>query len=187
MVNIDDFLERSNWFDYQQFYTYVSTLGYKTFVEIGVWKGHSISFLAKLLKDTDPLIYAVDLWEKTTDRAVKKIEEIPFIYKIYRKNLELAGVSHLINDIQADSSEAAQLFQNSSVDFVFIDASHDYNSVKRDIGAWLPKIKPGGMISGHDYNEISPGVIRAVEELFHGTHDVYQDGVWLVEIPKIIK
>jgi hypothetical protein len=67
------------------------------------------------------------------------------------------------------SLEAAQDVADESLDFVFIDADHSYECCLADIKAWLPKIKPGGFISGHDYdNPDYPqfGVKRAVEEVF---------------------
>jgi predicted O-methyltransferase YrrM len=53
------------------------------------------------------------------------------------------------------------------LDFVFIDADHSYEGCKADIEAWFPKVKPGGLLSGHDYdNPDFPefGVKRAVDE-----------------------
>jgi hypothetical protein len=49
---------------------------------------------------------------------------------------------------------------------IYIDASHDYISVKEDINLWLPKLKPGGVICGDDYILGWPGVIQAVDEVF---------------------
>jgi predicted O-methyltransferase YrrM len=60
------------------------------------------------------------------------------------------------------SLEAAAQFEDNSIDFVFIDAAHEYEFVKEDIAAWYPKVKPGGLFAGHDYNWT--GVHKAVSE-----------------------
>ena len=49
------------------------------------------------------------------------------------------------------SADASQLFSDQSVDFVFIDARHSYDAVLEDLKAWWPKIRPGGILAGHDY------------------------------------
>jgi len=54
----------NNWFNYQSFYDYIASIShFNTFVEIGVWKGHSISYLARQLRNRNVRIYAVDLFE----------------------------------------------------------------------------------------------------------------------------
>ena len=60
------------------------------------------------------------------------------------------------------SVEAAQLVRNGSLDVVYVDARHDYRSVKEDMGLWWSKLCRGGVLSGHDL--IWPGVRRAVVE-----------------------
>ena len=47
-----------------------------------------------------------------------------------------------------------------------MDAAHDYESVKKDIETWLPKMKEGSIMTGDDYNSSWTGVIRAVDEVF---------------------
>jgi hypothetical protein len=64
------------------------------------------------------------------------------------------------------SLEAAKLYPDNSLDFVLIDASHDYPSVHADILAWLPKVKSGGILAGDDLPWF--GVKRAVDELLPG-------------------
>jgi hypothetical protein len=64
------------------------------------------------------------------------------------------------------SVEAAKLYKDKSLDVVFIDANHSYESVRDDIEAWLPKVKMGGIIAGHDYTLNWPGVLQAVNEKF---------------------
>ena len=55
-------------------------------------------------------------------------------------------------------------YKDSSLDFVFLDASHTYEDVKADIQAWKPKIKKGGYLGGHDFQIDFPGVVQAVQE-----------------------
>jgi predicted O-methyltransferase YrrM len=71
--------------------------------------------------------------------------------------------------IKSKSLDAVNLFSDQSLDFVFIDASHEYEDVKNDINAWFPKVKVGGVLAGHDYyenNDFAPGVKMAVNEIF---------------------
>jgi len=67
------------------------------------------------------------------------------------------------------SEKAVTYFKDETLDFVYIDANHSYESCKQDIALWWPKVKKGGIFSGHDYlNEELPegsfGVKRAVDE-----------------------
>ena len=67
------------------------------------------------------------------------------------------------------------------VDFVFIDAEHTYEGVRDDIIAWSPKVRPGGIIAGHDYTpERFPGVVAAVDEAFPNAITATSDLVWWV-------
>lgn len=79
--------------------------------------------------------------------------------------------------IREESVRASKRFKNNSLDMVFIDAIHLYENVKEDIQAWLPKIKSGGIISGDDYSDSFPGVIKAVQEIF-GKNFAAHDNIW---------
>jgi hypothetical protein len=85
--------------------------------------------------------------------------------------------------IISDSIAAARLFSEASLDWVHLDARHDYASVKADLEAWLPKIKPGGWLSGDDYDEQKwPDVVKAVGELLpHAGLWSKQQWRWIVE------
>lgn len=167
---IDDFLNTDNWFNYQEFYDMVANKKeYKIYVEVGVWKGHSISYLANKIKKTNKeniKIYAVDLfedsyqWENNTNLN----SQFPIIYEIYNKNLSLSETRDDIIDLKGFSWEMSSNFEDKSIDFIYIDADHEYESVVKDINAWLPKLKIGGMISGHDYPNFI-GVKKAVDEI----------------------
>ena len=56
-----------------------------------------------------------------------------------------------IHFLKMKSTEAAGTFEDEALDWVYIDARHDYISVLEDMNAWWPKVKPGGLFSGHDY------------------------------------
>jgi hypothetical protein len=72
-------------------------------------------------------------------------------------------VADMITVIEGDSAESAELLDDASLAFCYIDAAHDYESVKRDILAWRSKVKPDGILAGHDYQY--PDVEKAVKEL----------------------
>lgn len=86
--------------------------------------------------------------------------------------------------IRMDSLKAAALFPDGTLDFVFIDADHSYEGCAADIAAWLPKVKVGGVLCGHDYeNTDFPkfGVRRAVDQLL-GTVELGENFTWFKHI-----
>lgn len=89
------------------------------------------------------------------------------------------------------SEEAAKTIPNASLDFVFIDADHSYAGCTADINRWLPKLKPGGLLSGHDYGNTSYdgfGVTQAVDE-FVADRGLYlelgDNYTWFVRMPAV--
>jgi len=96
-------------------------------------------------------------------------EHIPIIEKhggsildTFKANIKAAKVDHMITIIQSDSAEAASQFEDLSVDGLYVDAAHEYEPVCRDLEAWIPKVKKGGILSGHDYQH--EPVKQAVDE-----------------------
>lgn len=86
------------------------------------------------------------------------------------------------------SVEAAALINDGSLDFVFLDADHSYEGLKADIAAWLPKVKPGGWLCGHDYkNHMDQfdfsGVDRAVDEAFGDLVETDDNFTWFFKCP----
>lgn len=133
-------------------------------VEVGVRCGQSAAYLAvELINNNVPCILdLVDISSKNE----------------YLDNLKL--VQHVIGKCHEymNSWDVANKYDNESLDFVFLDGDHSYEGLKKDIMAWLPKVKKdGGIIAGHDfsYNQY-PGIIQAVQEQFEywnvwrGTH-----------------
>ena len=183
--NFEQLLRSDNWFNYADFYAWVvENHNVEKVVEVGSWKGHSISFLAnKLLEKGEPFeLFAVDLWEKLPkdnelwDSCGQQIE---YLYDVYTTNLQRAGVRGHVFDIIGDSADSAKHFDDASLDFVFIDASHDAVSVEKDIKAWKRKVKKGGIIAGHDVSQ--DGVRSSVEKIFDSVKQ-FDGDVWYTTV-----
>ncbi|HEV7682567.1 MAG TPA: class I SAM-dependent methyltransferase [Pyrinomonadaceae bacterium] len=99
------------------------------------------------------------------------------------QNVLACGYGETITLIIADSLRASGLFPDASVDWVHLDARHDYDSVRKDIQAWLPKLKHGGWLSGDDYDEVKwPEVVRAVGDILPGAKP-WSTGQWRWIVP----
>ena len=150
--------------------------------EIGVYQG----LLSKRLLENIPdlLLFMIDPWSPNTYKHDERLHK-KFDLQC-KKNYELArGVMHKFKPrasiIKKTSIEAADtIFPDNYFDFVFIDADHRYDFVKADIQAWLPKVKKGGWICGHDYPN-APGVIQAVDEIFPNA-EIDSDFTWFVRV-----
>lgn len=160
------------------------------FVEIGAYLGKSTCFLAEKLIESgkDIELNIVDNWvgHPSDVGLAKEIKQFGNIYDIFIENMTKANVINKLNIIRGDSTETADLFNDDSVDFIFIDAAHDYESVKNDITAWLPKIKQTGIISGHDYGNLVPtGVDQAVDEIFNNKIKIVEN-IWMVDLGEVL-
>jgi predicted O-methyltransferase YrrM len=88
----------------------------------------------------------------------------------------------LVKKIKMKSSNCVDMFDNESIDFIYIDGNHQYEFVKKDLINYVPKIKEGGIIAGHDYggNPHTIGTKRAIDEFFENPPlRVYKDTSWL--------
>ena len=158
------------------------------FVEIGTFLGRSLSYLAVEIINSGKNIRldAVDTWEGSPLEPFQQEQNEVIdktLYDDFLKNIE--PVKDYINVVKSDSVEASKLYEDESLDFIFIDASHHYEFVKADIQAWYPKLKKGGYIGGHDYDPPSRtpngihGVFHAVNEIFPGDFDVVDEVSWI--------
>jgi predicted O-methyltransferase YrrM len=135
-------------------------------VEVGTWMGRST--VALLSRCPDGALYAVDTWAGTPG-DVEQAKLYPDPEAAYRTFLAYLGDqidAGQVRVMRMDSREAAAVLLaecGADFDLVFIDADHSYEGCRGDIGAYLPLVKPGGIISGHDFHW--PGVERAAREL----------------------
>ena len=159
---------------------------HRKIVEVGSFHGRSTRALAD---NTDGIVEAVDTWEGSPEH--KGMPETENMIEKFLVNLDDL-LSEKVKVIKSESLNAAELFARNEarVDMVFLDAMHDYESVKADILAWKPLLAPGGLLCGHDFGDVPNenvkadgewGVTRAVQELLPG----FQRGpgsLWYVEL-----
>jgi hypothetical protein len=146
------------WCDYREFYTMVAKLlpSNSVAVEIGSWMGQSIIHFCQRLQDIGKVVnvHCVDTFLGEQNQAAHLdivANHGGSIRHVFEANIKGAGVADMITIHQGDSAASADDFEDGSLDFIYIDAAHDYESVKKDLAAWFPKLKPGGIFSGHDY------------------------------------
>ncbi len=154
---------------------HIREFGFRVGVELGVSSGET--FFKVLDANPNLFLYGVDTWilQKDNDTEDYDKEGIPLEQrkKTVFSLLPLYPLRCKIYEERTD--KAHEHFENDSLDFIFIDADHSYESVKRDIKLWTPKVKTTGMIFGHDLNWGT--VARAVGESFHHFY-INADCVW---------
>jgi len=141
------------------------------FVEIGAWMGVSTRYMGGLIKDTKIVFDVVDHFRGEPESGYQqKVVKLygGSIYEQFKLNMEKAECWTSINKVHIEySNEAVKHYKDKSLDFVYIDASHDYESVYQDIKNWIKKVKEGGIIAGDDYNSFEE-VKEAVNTFFKG-------------------
>lgn len=121
-----------------------------TVIEVGSWLGSSTRFIAERLPKGAKL-YAVDTWLRSPDEEVHMQDaRLPFLFQLFLSNVKHAGLTDVIIPIRMTSIEASKAL-NINADLIYIDASHDTESVYNDIMAWLPHLKKDGIFCGDDW------------------------------------
>ncbi len=154
----------------------------KSIVEIGVNRGETSQLFRNLFPQAQ--LFLVDPWQLTSNYLLSGTP-------ISRKNRHYAQAYHHVSTLFQDdpqvtiyrmpSTQAAALVPNE-IDLVFIDGNHEYAEVKQDIQSWLPKVRRGGLLAGHDYAPNIPmfsGVKAAVDEKFGTKIILGKDRLWI--------
>lgn len=162
-------------------------------VEVGVFAGQ---MSAALLRGGSGHLWMVDSWEAggagywgdsgDWHAGLNEASQDEFMRQAY-KRVAFAGKRATI--LRMRSTDAAPLLHDTSLDYVFIDADHSHLGCAADIAAWRSKVKPGGWLCGHDYENVDfPkfGVTQAVNEFVAKEGLELQIGAnfcWFVRIP----
>lgn len=174
------YTEITGFFDYTKTFEFlVSNIPDRgRFVECGAWLGKSSSFLCDLCNSTNKNIdlWIVDSWLGSSNElnTSHKLATMKDIYQIFLDNMG----SRKFNHIRGLSQDVNKFFADKSCDVVFIDMEHTYKAVKNDIQMWLPKIKSGGFLAGHDYmaKQWKEDVQKAVHESFGDKINIISQG-----------
>lgn len=165
--------------------TLLTRMRASTICEVGVRDGeHFRALLVPCVKSA----VAIDPWKETglrsqndDSRAERELEAQ------YQNACALAKADRRVQVVRAFSPTASEQFADGHFDLVYIDADHTEAAVYADLTAWWPKVRPGGVLSGHDYcrvtlpNRVQFGVVEAVDR-FVAEHSlrltVVNDGAW---------
>jgi predicted O-methyltransferase YrrM len=151
--------------------------GKRCIVEVGVFEGQTSRLLASRI-DAGGMLYLVDPFPRST--LFERLSGLSFAEWIAHREVRLyAAKVCFIRETSADA--AAQLALDGKVDLVFIDARHDYDSVREDFLLWQRKLRPEGVIAMHDSRPCAvrpdldgqAGSVRLADELLRGCH-----GAW---------
>jgi hypothetical protein len=141
-------------------------------VEVGVWRGDYSRLIVGALAPTkfygvDPYQIFEDYKDQPDPVEFANQQNLDRLHdRVVNNYRSLPGTSLM----RSTGIQAAQQFDDNSIDFVYIDGDHTYEFVSKDIAAWWPKVRAGGILSGHDYTPGNPrkghvyGVIEAVTE-----------------------
>lgn len=162
--------------------------------EIGVFRG---SLSRRLLVRPDLRLFMVDSWGEYRDGYAESGDYVAGLSTADLRDARDAAESHTRfaeerrTICQGDSVRSADDFEAGRLDFVFIDADHTLDACRADINAWAPKLKPGGLLCGHDYDRpdlpnVKWGVKQAVDEFAEAyglTVELGGDHTWFIRMP----
>lgn len=162
---------------------YFKSLGFKVGVEIGVFKGD----YTKVLAQSGIRIYGIDPWLAYGEYDYQRWQNYQdHNYKIAKDKLNSYPNVTLI---KKTSMDALSDFEDSSIDFVYIDGNHRFKWVAEDICEWAKKVRKGGIIAGHDYAYFKhryPGGGCQVHEVVDAFVKAYELNFWILGRKKVI-
>lgn len=136
-------------------------------IELGTWKGRSLSSIIPIAKASNYLeVVAVDTFKGSPGEVNHSHKDALYmdIRAIFDRAMQDVGAGNMVTVHEDHHQNVVSKYPDEYFDLVFIDAEHGTTKVMEDINLWLPKVKVGGYISGHDYDW--PDVSSAVQSCF---------------------
>lgn len=151
-------------------------LGFRRGVEVGVEQGEYAEVLCRANPGGEYI--GVDAWKAYRGyRDHVGQRKLDGFYRATQKRLEPYPNARLIREY---STRASRQFEDGSLDWVYLDGNHSFESVTADLVAWSPKLKVGGIMSGHDYVRYRlPNLIHVVQAI-NGWTDAYEIRPWFI-------
>lgn len=141
-------------------------------VEIGSYSGEGTVVLADHFKE----VLAVDPWENGYDPNDVASHQCP-MEDVFNAFTERTSPFKNVLYSRGKSLDALQFFKDGELDMVYIDGDHRYEGALADIKGWLPKLRKGGCMTGHDFS--FPTVRQALSETFKGDYlALFQGDSW---------
>ncbi|KAF4749516.1 hypothetical protein FOZ62_013990 [Perkinsus olseni] len=135
-------------------------------VEIGVFSGHFSDFVLGALPNVT--LIGIDPYYGDDGTFPPELAHLDPVMVYEQTKERYSKYSERAKLWATTSKEASRVIPDESVDLIFIDGCHEYDCVREDIDLWLPKLRPGGIMSGHDFSDKWPGVVRRVNEIRAG-------------------
>jgi len=154
---------------------FINVFKYNKGVELGVNKGEN--FFNLLENNNDLILYGIDIFEVQKDNTLENYGGNDFLNSYKNEVIQKLKKFKTRAQILIERTDIAHKhFDDESLDFVFIDADHSYESVKKDIFIWKRKIKENGLLMGHDMNwgDVSRAVGESFSEIW-----LCPDNVWI--------
>jgi hypothetical protein len=153
-------------------------------IELGVFEAINFCFLLQSCPNIKTL-HGVDAYKPYEDfvYAGQVVDEakIEFINMVAYHNIKFSGEAHRAKIHVMDTLSAVDRFEDGAADFIFQDAYLSYEQAMKELAAWYPKLRQGGIYSGHDYND--PKITRAVNDFREQEHIVSRmsicDDCWM--------
>lgn len=149
-------------------------LGFTRGVEIGVQAGKYSRVLGLAMPDAQ--LYGIDPWEEYDELPVRGLQEDQDRGFLIAQETVPANVTL----IRKKSLEAVKDFPDGYFDFVYVDGNHEYVHAAMDIHYWLPKIRIGGILAGHDYRPYRPSSFNHVYHVVNSFTYAYRISPWFV-------
>ena len=125
-------------------------------VELGAYRGRSACAIGEACRQTGQKLTCVDNWSQTDKTTGSSRAD-------FERHVADAGLTETVDIVEGDSAEVGKKWTREALSMVFIDAAHDYASVKADFEAWFPHVQRSGIIAFHDSG--ATGVSRLLEEI----------------------
>ncbi len=154
------FVDEGWYSNHTQISTLIEQYKVSTVIEVGSWLGQSTMQIAQCLPKRGQ-VHAIDHWKGSVEE--RGSPRLPFLYEQFLSNIIHARLAHIVVPHRLDSLTAARIL-SCKADLIYIDASHDVDSVYNDLVAWFSHLNFGGILCGNGWSDPDfPGVRVAVE------------------------